>query len=45
MGHASPKIVILSAWRRGGVMAGYDKNSWSEVRGKILDARFAKFPV
>jgi len=34
--HASAKIVILAAWGRSGVLAGYDKNLWSELRGKSL---------
>jgi len=33
-GHASTKIVILLAWERNGVVAGYDKDPLSGVRGK-----------
>jgi hypothetical protein len=34
-GQASTKIMILPARGRGGVVAGYEKNSLSGVRGKI----------
>jgi hypothetical protein len=34
--HASTKIVILSLWRRGGVVAGYDKNLCAGCGVKIL---------
>lgn len=50
--HTSTKIVIVAAWPRGGVAAGYDKKTVRGVRGKIpggpaqpRQAPFAKFAV